>query len=241
MLVADDPRWGIMQIDLSQNESGSQKLRGDGLLGAGGEIRMPGIAPLHFIGSISPDVISVTPATATEGRVNLKVGMNGAQVRWHDPRDAPSALTGSVSVSFDTSPATPPGGSGGSRNLTCPGSLPSGFHCLAAAPGSAQAPFKWKVPELVNTTWVDTGVDLCITYGSSGNSVIRTKGGGFAGPPTSTTGKWGVLVRKSGVPEGDPMWRVFTTGVDPQSSLLTDKSSTKQMVVGGWRKSLCPW
>jgi hypothetical protein len=67
------------------------------------------------------------------------------------------------------------GGTGGGLNLVCPGTLPSGFHCLEATPGGPQAPFKFEVPQLKNTTWVDLGIDLCISYGSGGMSTTRSQ------------------------------------------------------------------
>ena len=66
---------------------------------------------------------------------------------------------------------------------------------------------------------------------------MKYKGGSW-----SAEKEWGVIVKKSGVPEGTAtQWYIFTAAADAQTQLLGYDSSAKAIV--GWHfvKKACPF
>jgi hypothetical protein len=120
-----------------------------------------------------------------------------------------------------------------SMNLTCPGSLPSGYQCLNN--DGVVVPGKYDIPAL-HGTWVDTSFEVCMTLNSNGSSSFKYRFGSAV-----TNRKWGALVGKTGQLPSGPYY-VFTNSNDPQIALLGYDSSRSLPFVGwGFKKATCPY
>lgn len=157
------------------------------------------------------------------------------------------ATGGTVRTASMTATVPGAGGDGGGNlDLVCTSestSLPSGYHCMRNEAGQL-VPGRYSYSAM-HGTWVDEVVGLCINWGSNGLATGRYKapqlGGGSA--TTTPSGKWGVIVRRSGQPEGtSTMWYVFTAPLDPQTVLMGYDSSSNRILNGDFEKrSSCPW
>lgn len=185
-------------------------------------------------GSVTVSEATISPKTSDAGTVRYTVSLSGASSMIGGTA---RALSGTVSLSFDNRNSTAGssgGGSGGTLNLVCPGSLPSGYQCLSNA--GQLAPGKYDIAAL-HGTWVETSFQVCMTLGSNGSSSFKYKSG-FP----STTGQWGALMSKTGQfqPTSGPYY-VFTGSTDPQIKLLTFDANTGRFVGWGFAKGSCPW
>lgn len=133
---------------------------------------------------------------------------------------------------------------GDDMSLVCPSantSLPNGYQCLDS--GTALTPGKYAVPQ-IQGTWVEQTIGLCITYNANGTASGRYApaklGGG--GATVTSIGKWGILVKKNGTPEGTAtQWYVFTAPLDAQTRLMGFDSSKNAFSGGNFLKGSCPW
>ncbi len=145
-----------------------------------------------------------------------------------------------------TVPGATGGGAGGTLDLVCTSestSLPSGYHCMRNSAGQL-VPGRYSYTAM-HGTWVDEVGGLCINWGANGLATGRYKPAQLGGGSVTTTpsGKWGVIVRRSGAPEGtSTQWYVFTAPLDPQTVLLGYDSTTNRILHPGFEKrSSCPW
>lgn len=128
-----------------------------------------------------------------------------------------------------------------------PASFPAGYHCMVNSSG-ATVPGKFAVPTLTSSPWwVDTGAEVCVSWrndGGRGVSTARFKGG-FGGGTTVTSGHWGLLVGRAGLPEGVPGARyLFTSNLDGQTQLLTFNDLSSSNVINNYDftpSASCPW
>jgi alpha-tubulin suppressor-like RCC1 family protein len=155
------------------------------------------------------------------------------------------AVNGTVRTATMTASVPGGSGSGGDLDLVCTSEstvLPSGYHCMKNSAGQL-VPGRYSYPAM-HGTWVDEEVGLCINWGSNGLATGRYKapqlGGGSA--TTTPSGKWGVIVRRSGTPEGtSTMWYVFTAPLDAQTVLLSYDSASNSIIGWHFQKKACPW
>lgn len=172
------------------------------------------------------------------GSVQMLVG----KMAWPGSNLARFGSSAYASVYNPPPPPPPPSGGsggGGAGSYVCPGSLPSGYQCVTAAGKSA--PVQYNHPNGPTGTWRNSGMDVCITYGSTGTSTIKVLGG-IGGGPTTYTGKWGLLVNSSGQPVvgNGSIYYVFTGAQDPQIMLLNYNSAGGgSWVQGGWARGSC--
>ena len=165
----------------------------------------------------------------------------------------PELMLPGASTPLTILPPPPPPGETPTLNLVCTSTstpLPAGFHCLQNSGGNL-VPGKFagdaKFNALMHGTWVDVSAGVCVTWGANGTATARYSGAGIGGGgPTQTgSGRWGVVVRKSGVPEGTTtQWYVFTSILDAQTQLLGfDSAAPDGAQVMGWQfnKRACPW
>lgn len=214
--------------------------------------------------TITPSVLNagqnsaVLKITSDSGDASAR-GVIGVQ------SNADGQTTQSAVLTVDVSEALP---AGDTLDLVCdsestPLDHQSGssnrYHCMASQDGIF-APGQYAggseialLTRLTSGVWVDETVGVCIFWGRdySGHSnpsqaFVRALNGGnsLAGPKNSPLGKWGVLVKKSGIPEGGSQWLVFTDKADPQIRGLSVEMSTDPPTIVGWsftRRATCPW
>lgn len=119
--------------------------------------------------------------------------------------------------------------------------LPYGFHCMNSQ--GVYAPGKWNIPEMFGT-YVDSEIGMCIEWAKYGSATARFRAPEIGGGSTTVQeGQWGVIVRRSGIPEGtDTQWYVYTAPADAQTQLLGYDAATGEIM--GWnfvKSSSCPW
>jgi|GEM_PF-4194314 len=167
------------------------------------------------------------------GAAAFTIDLSGAFARPASGSGPNLTFTGTLSASF-TDASGVPGAPAGALSLSCPGSLPGGYHCLSM--NGAQAPGRYDLPVL-HGTWVELVAQVCMTLNSNGTSGFRYKSG--FGP---TTGLWGALVNKSGQfqPTSGPFY-VLTGSTDSQIKLLSFDESGARFVGWDFRRGSCPW
>lgn len=177
----------------------------------------------------------VADATVAAQSRNISVRATGADLRH-----------GTYLQSMPLSVTTPPAPDG-TLNLECPtGSTDlgvSGYHCMSFDGAHVPGQYAGR-PGLtaMHGTWVDDGAGVCINWGADGKATGRFKGGLGGGPSTTASGEWGVIVRRSGVPEGsESMWYVFTEKLDAQTRLLSFDSVNNRVINWNFTKRACPW
>jgi hypothetical protein len=190
-------------------------------------------------GTVVVTEASVARTDRSRGIVRLGVTVNATvrNVAFTGPATTP--VVGTFNILFDNRsdpPYQPPTSGGGTLNLVCPGSLPTGYQCLQT--GAQQAPGRFNIQAL-HGTWVEANAQVCMTLSNTGASSFKYRSGFPAG-----SGTWGALVTRTGAfqPASGPYY-VFTGANDPQISLLTfDESSNPPRFIGwGFAKGSCPW
>ncbi len=229
---------------------------GGGFTTDAGKTGVPGAITLTASG-LPAGVTATFPTSATIGpeqtsttlRLTASSGVAGGPATLQVGSSAAGMPARSTSVPVLVTSAS--GGTG--LDLVCPssaaagsrpGGFPTGYHCMVNSGGN-RVPGKYAVPTLTGSPWwVDTSAGVCVSWKGDGSSVARFKGS-FGAAATQTSGHWGLIVRRSGVPEGpENAQYLFTSNLDAQTQLLSFDSTRSDDVVNNYafqKRSSCPW